>query len=149
MLKKIQGEGSVRDLGTKELFHFILAYADDMLFIAHTTEDLLALLYLINILAIKICLKFNPKKYTTLYYSSKPPAGCRDTIFILAGSELPHMFNGNSTMFLGKPIGVFLPRDSVTADRLKQRGMKIFFSMFTPWQRIDCIKIFFTHHCYS
>lgn len=114
-----------------------------MLFIAHTAEDLQALLYQINILAIKIGLKFNPNKCTTLYYSSKPPAGCRDTIFNLAGSELSHMYNGNPTMFLGKPIGAFLPRDSVTLDRLKQRGMKILSSMLTPWQRIDCIKIFF------
>lgn len=110
ILVKIQREGSVIDPGTKEMFHFILAHADDMLLIARSAKDLQALLHLINVLAVKIGLKFN-------HYSSKLPAGCPDQTFNLAGSDLPFMTDGNPTKFLGKLISTFLPQDSVMVDR--------------------------------
>lgn len=91
ILKKIQREDSDRDPGTSELFHFILAYADYMLLIARSAEDLQALLHLINVLGRKLGLKFNTYKCTTLHYSSKPLAGCRSAIFNLAGMDIPHL----------------------------------------------------------
>lgn len=94
------------------LFHFILAYAEDMLLIARSAEDLQALLHLINVLARNLGLKFNTNKCTTLHYNT---AGCRSTIFNLAGSEIPQLEDGTLTIFLCKPIDAFLPRDSVTS----------------------------------
>lgn len=45
-----------------------------MLLMARSADDLQALLFLINVLAMKIQLKFNPKKCVTLHYSNKAPA---------------------------------------------------------------------------
>lgn len=143
ILKKIQKEGSDRDPSSRGLFYRILAYSDDILLLARPAEDLQALLYLINLLARKIGLKFNTKKCSSLHYSSKPPAGCRPTIFNLAGSPISHLMDGDPTVFLGKPVGVYLPRDSATIDSIKQRGIKILTSKLTPWQRFDCLKSFF------
>lgn len=91
ILKKFQRECSARDPGTMELFHHILAYADDILLINRSAEDLQSLLHLINVLAMKIELKFNPKTCITLHYSRKAPVGCRPTIFNLAGSQIPYV----------------------------------------------------------
>lgn len=120
-----------------------MAYADDVLLMARNAGNLQALLHFINVLAKKIGLNFNPKKCCTLHYSNKAPAGCWPTIFNLAGNEILYLEDGVPTIFLGKPIGIFIPRDSVTVDAIKQRGLKILQSTLTPWQRIDCLKSFF------
>lgn len=124
----------------RSFFHFILAYADDVLLMARSAGDLQALLHLINISAVKLGLKFNPKKCYTMHYSNKPSARCHNTIFRIANGDIPALQDGEPAMFLGKPIGAFLPRYEVTIDLLKQRGLRILTSKLTPWQRIDCLK---------
>lgn len=114
ILRKIR-----RDPGTKRLFHRILAYADDRSLLARPAEDLQALLYLINILAYKTGTKFNSKKCVTLHYSSK--AGCRPALFNLVGVDIPFIEEGSPTTCLGKPVGVFLPRDTIGVEPLRQR----------------------------
>lgn len=143
ILHKIQREGASRDLGTKDIFHFILAYADDMLVLARSAGDLQALLHLFNILALKIGIKFNPAKCSNLHHSNSPPAGCRPTIFNLKGVDIPYKFDDEPTEFLEKPVSAFLPNDSATVDDLRQRGIDILSSKLTPWQRIDCLKSFY------
>lgn len=113
-----------------------------MLVIAKSADDLQALLNILNMLAVKIRLKFNPRKCKTLHYSSKPPAGCRNTTFHLDGIEIPIISDGDTAIFLDKPVGAFMPKDLVTIQQLKSRAVKILTSKLTPWQRIDCIKSF-------
>lgn len=143
ILRNIQREGSVRDPGLRDLCHYILAYADDVLLLARNAQDLQALLQIINVLARKICLNFSPKKCTSLHFSSKTPAGRRPTKFNLAGEEIPFISDGELSVFLGKPIGIYLPTDEVKVDDIRQHVIKILSSMLTPWQMIDCIKTFF------
>lgn len=81
--------------------------------------------------------------FSTMHYSSVPPAGCRNTIFSLADSDIPAVEDGSSTIFLGKPIDAFIPRDLATVEKLKQKALKIMTSKLAPWQRIDCMKTFF------
>lgn len=78
-----------------------------------------------------------------MHYSSRPPAGCRPTIFNINGQEIPHVSDGSPAIFLGKPIGAFVPRDNLTVGLLKQRALRIMSSKLAPWQRLDCIKTFF------
>lgn len=110
---------------------------------AKSAGNLLALLHRINILAKKIKLKFNAKKFVTLHCCNKPPAGCRETIFNLNGSNISFLEDGDATKFLSKPVGAFLPRDSVTVENIWQRRIKILTSGLNPWQRIDFLKNLF------
>lgn len=142
ILRKVEREGSSRSL-TREVFHFILANANDMLLIVRSAEDLQVLQNLINVLAKKIGLAFNPRKCCTLHYSNKPPAECRNTIFNLAGCDISTIQTGHPAMFLEKLIGPFLPRDTVTIEMLKPGALKIMVSKLTPWQSIDYLKTFF------
>lgn len=73
----------------------------------------------------------------------KAPAECRDTISNINGSPIPCIRDGVLATFLGKSIGSFLPRDTVTIDFLKQRAVDIMTSKLGPWQRIDCLKTFY------
>lgn len=59
ILRNIQKMGSCRDPSNRGIFHYILAYADDMLVLAKDVRTLQALLHQINKLAVKIGLKFN------------------------------------------------------------------------------------------
>lgn len=70
-----------------------------MLVIAKSADDLQALLDILDKLASKILLKFNPKKCKTLHYSSKPPAGCRGTIFNLNGVDIPVIVDRDPAIF--------------------------------------------------
>lgn len=78
-----------------------------------------------------------------MHYSIKPPAGCRNTIFNIAGSQIPTIQDGSPAEFLGKPIEAFIPRDIVTVEKLKQLATKIMLSKRAPWQRIECLKTFY------
>lgn len=77
-----------------------------------------------------------------MHYSNKPPAGCRDTIFNLSGKQIASIRDGCLAVFLGKPVGAFIPRDTVTLEFLKQRAINITTSKLGPWQRLDCMKTF-------
>lgn len=92
-----------------------------------------ALLHLINLLANKIGLKFISNKCCTMHYSSRPPAACRDTIFNLSGNDVPCIRDGVPAIYLGEPIGAFLPRDFVTFENVKQRATIIMTSKLGPW----------------
>lgn len=72
----------------------------------------------------KIGLKFNPNKCCTLHYSNKPSASCRHTIVNLTVIQILSTEDGESATILGKPIGVFLPKDMDTVNNIKQRGTK-------------------------
>lgn len=99
LLRKIQHECSRRHLNNRDVFHHILAYADDMLVIAKSADDLQALLDILDKLASRILLKFDPKKCNTLHYSSNPPAGCRGRIFNLNDVDIPVIVDGDPAIF--------------------------------------------------
>lgn len=140
---EVSKEGSFRDPSSRNLFHFILAYVDDMLVSAKDAGTLQALLNLLNNLATKIGLIFNPRECVTLDYFCKPPDGCRDTSFNIAGNETPYTQDGTAVIFIGKTIGAFISKDTVTIETLKQRAMKTMTSKLAPWQKLDCLKTFF------
>lgn len=114
-----------------------------MLILAKDAATLQTLLNLLNNLATKIGLIFNPRKCVTMHYSCKPPAGCRDTSFNIAGNETPYTQDGTPIIFTGKTIGAFIPKDTITIQNLKQRAMKTMTSKLAPWRRLDCLKTFF------
>lgn len=54
LLRKIQNEGTGRDTSTRNLFHYIMAYANDVIIMAQDIGTLQALLHIINNPASKI-----------------------------------------------------------------------------------------------
>lgn len=69
ILRKIQEEGSCRDPSLRNLFHYILTYADDVLLMAKDAITLQALLTSINKLPKCTGLTFKPRKCVTMHYS--------------------------------------------------------------------------------
>lgn len=45
-----------------------------------------------------------------MHYNIRLPAGCRNTIFNLDGDNIPYISDDVPAIFLGKPIGAFLPK---------------------------------------
>lgn len=107
LLRKKQNMGSSRDPSNRNLFHYILPYADDVLILDKDMGILQALLHLINNLATKIRLHFNSNKCIIMHYSTRPPAWCRNTIFQLNGDDFPCISDGVPALFLEKLIGAF------------------------------------------
>lgn len=139
LVRKIQKKGSSRDPSNRNIFHYILAYAGDVLILAKDPGTLQALRHKINNLATKIGLKFNRNKCMTMHYSKKFPVGCMDTTFNINGADIPYIRDGVPVVFLG----AFLPKDTVTIDYLKKLALTIIQSKLGLWQRIDCLKTFY------
>ena len=89
------------------MVHHILAYADDVVLLAKYREHLQVLLDLINSMANKIGLTFNPAKCVTMHYACKKPSGARNTVFLLDGQAIPIFMDGVPHVFLGKPVVFF------------------------------------------
>ena len=78
-----------------------------------------------------------------MHFTCRPPAGGRGTIFKLYNTPLSFLLDGDIGLFLGKPVGPFLPREIAVVDDLCSRAIKILSSKLASWQRIDCLKTFF------
>lgn len=85
ILRRLQKEGVRRNASLRSWFHYVLAYADDLVIMAKDAADLQALLKLVEKLAKLIHLRFNTNKCKTMHFSSRAPAGCRPTQFKLNG----------------------------------------------------------------
>ena len=108
-----------------DLTHLVLAYADDMLLLAKDEGTLQALLDLAHSLSQKFGLNFNPDKCATLYYSCAHPAGVWDIEFKVNGRVIPHLSDGDAHIFLGKPVGSFLPKDTESLEGFRSFAQKI------------------------
>ena len=108
-----------------DLTHFVLAYADDMLLLAKNQGTLQALLDLAHSLSQKTGLNFNSDKCATLYYSCAHPAGVWDIEFKVNGRVIPHLSDGDAHIFLGKPVGSFLPKDTESLEGFRSFAQKI------------------------
>lgn len=63
LLRRIKKEVSSGDPSNHNIFHYILAYVDDMLVMAKDARTLQALLNLLNELAFKVGLQFTQMRY--------------------------------------------------------------------------------------
>ena len=74
-----------------------------------------------------------------MHYSNVSPAGAiliRNTHFLLNNEYIPPVMDGEPRLFLGKPIGSFLPKDNASIENIKQKAVKILNSELAPWQRL-------------
>ncbi|GFT18733.1 retrovirus-related Pol polyprotein from type-1 retrotransposable element R2 [Trichonephila clavipes] len=121
----------------------ILAFADDLVLLAPSPEELQDLLSLTNEALNKIALRVNPNKCATMHLSGKAPTGTRATPFQLNGRELRILGEGDHYKYLGKPVGFFLMKSFKTVNEALSLLQKIATSQLAPWQKLDAIKTFF------
>ncbi|GFU36401.1 retrovirus-related Pol polyprotein from type-1 retrotransposable element R2 [Trichonephila clavipes] len=86
----------------------ILAFADDIVLLADSQEELQGLLDITSEALDRITLKVNPSKCATLHLSGKPQTGARPSPFQLHNSSLRMLNDGDHYKYLGKPVGFFL-----------------------------------------
>ncbi|GIX68893.1 retrovirus-related Pol polyprotein from type-1 retrotransposable element R2 [Caerostris darwini] len=96
VLRAIQGDAAE---------HRVLAFADDLVLLADSADQLQANLHRVNDLLHQISLSLNPAKCKSLHICAGVPAGVRNTSFSINGLPIPAMAEFDHARFLGKPVG--------------------------------------------
>lgn len=121
-----------------------LAYADDLVLIASSPEEMRSLLRAADAAAIEAGLHFNPKKCATLHLAGKKTY--RRTVqtgFLVRGTQIPAMTEGDAYEYLGIPVGLGVdqtPRAKIEA--MIEDISRIDGSLLAPWQKIDAVRTF-------
>ncbi|GIY48216.1 retrovirus-related Pol polyprotein from type-2 retrotransposable element R2DM [Caerostris darwini] len=123
--------------------HRVLAFADDLVLLADSADQLQAQLNHVNDLLHRISLSLNPAKCKSLHICAGVPAGVRNTSFSINGLPIPAMAEFDHARFLGKPVGFNACPDYSTINDMSELGMNILCSALAPWQRLDALKAFF------
>ncbi|KAG8184378.1 hypothetical protein JTE90_006781 [Oedothorax gibbosus] len=121
----------------------ILAFADDLLLIAKSQEELQTLLDLLPPITKRLGLLVNPAKCRSIHLSGITPRGHRPTPFNIGGQPLEIIPDHIPASFLGTPIGFQLCQNTEEIERLLALAKQIGESCLAPWQRIDALKSFF------
>ncbi|GFT53715.1 retrovirus-related Pol polyprotein from type-1 retrotransposable element R2 [Trichonephila clavipes] len=121
----------------------ILAFADDIVLLADSQEELQGLLDTTSEALDRITLKVNPNKCATLHLSGKPQTGARPSPFQLRNSTLRIMNDGDHYKYLSKLVGFFLMKNYKNVNEALSLLQKVATSKLAPWQKLDALKTFF------
>ena len=91
----------------------------------------------------KISLKLKPEKSFSFHLSGKKPTGMRPTKFHIGDKPLTRLKDGQTTDFLGKPIGFHVVSNQNDVDEHIKYATALLTSKLAPWQRINALKTFF------
>ncbi|XP_022166275.1 uncharacterized protein LOC111030878 [Myzus persicae] len=123
--------------------HRVLAFADDLCLIADSPGELQTSIDAAHSGLGMLGLRLNAAKCASLHLSGRRPVGARNTQFMLSGSPLRPLAEGEAATFLGAQVGFnVIPPLSTLAETI-EIGLKIVRSKLAPWQRIDALKTFF------
>ncbi|KAF0713258.1 Reverse transcriptase domain-containing protein, partial [Aphis craccivora] len=123
--------------------HKVLAFADDLCLVANSTTELQVSIDAAHHGLSKLGLQLNAAKCASLHISGRRPVGVRDTRFLLQGSPLRPLAEGEAATFLGAQVGFNIVPPLSTLAEIIDIGLRIARSMLAPWQRIDALKTFF------
>lgn len=123
--------------------HRVLAFADDLCLIANSPVELQASIDAAHNGLDMLGLRLNAAKCASLHLSGRRPVGVRDTQFMLCGSPLHPLFEGEAATFLGAQVGFNIVPPLSTLAEYIDIGLRIARSKLAPWQRIDALKTFF------
>lgn len=122
--------------------HSSLAYADDIVLISTSAQDLQTRIHLASTLLNQLSLKLNPSKVSTIHLSGRVPVGTRDTKFTLNDVELSSISEGSFFTNLGRPFSVpnlVNPNDIKTFLDIADNISK---SYLSPWQKLQAFRDF-------
>ncbi|GFS98750.1 retrovirus-related Pol polyprotein from type-2 retrotransposable element R2DM [Nephila pilipes] len=92
----------------------ILAFADDIVLLANSQEELQENILALSHLLEAIHLKVNGKKCATLHLSGTSPVGAKPTAFFLDGKKIKSLGDGDHYQYLVLPYCSFLSADPLT-----------------------------------
>ncbi|CAI6356202.1 unnamed protein product [Macrosiphum euphorbiae] len=131
------------DLQGESVDHRVLAFADDLCLIADSPGELQASIDAAHSGLDMLGLWLNAAKCASLHLSGGRPVGVRDTQFLLRGSPLRPLAEGEAATFLGAQVGFNVIPPLSTLAKTIAIGLRIARSKLAPWQRIDELKTFF------
>ncbi|GFS39874.1 reverse transcriptase, putative [Trichonephila inaurata madagascariensis] len=112
----------------------ILAFADDLVLLAKSAEDLQTLLNITIDELDKLTLRVNTNKCAMLHISGETETGARKTRSHIA---LKILGDGDYYKYLGKPVGFFLMKNFKTVNEALSLLQKVATSNLAPWQKLD------------
>ncbi|GBM93217.1 Retrovirus-related Pol polyprotein from type-1 retrotransposable element R2 [Araneus ventricosus] len=132
----------IREIQGSHSEHRILAFADDVCLLAPSVVELQAQLDRIDVLFNSLNLKLNPKKCVSFHLSGAKPAGARNTSFLIDGTRLTSLKDGEFTKFLGKPVGFNPCPNYNSLNDMYEAAKAVMESGLSQWMRIDALKSF-------
>ncbi|GFT18739.1 retrovirus-related Pol polyprotein from type-1 retrotransposable element R2 [Trichonephila clavipes] len=121
----------------------ILAFADDIVLLSHSTDQLQDLLNQTEQSLRRVALSLNPSKCATLHLSGSSPVGSRPSVLTVCGAPIKTLSDGDFYKYLGKPVGFSIRKDGTNINDAIIDGHKIATSQLAPWQKLDALKSFF------
>ncbi|GFT51372.1 retrovirus-related Pol polyprotein from type-1 retrotransposable element R2 [Trichonephila clavipes] len=120
-----------------------LAFADDIVLMADSAEDLQDMMSTTAQELQALCLHLNPRKCATLHLSGKVPIGARPKKFSLKGTEVQALGDREYYSYLGCPVGFFVQKNFEDANAALSILEKLSASQLAQWQILDALKTFF------
>ncbi|GFQ69983.1 retrovirus-related Pol polyprotein from type-2 retrotransposable element R2DM [Trichonephila clavata] len=108
LLFNIAIDAVLRNLQEDRDQRVVLAFADDLVLMADSAEELQDLIEATAKELKSLCLALNPNKCATMHLSGKVPVQTLPTLFHLDAIELRALADGDMYKYLGKPVGFFL-----------------------------------------
>ncbi|GFR01202.1 retrovirus-related Pol polyprotein from type-1 retrotransposable element R2 [Trichonephila clavata] len=121
----------------------ILAFADDLVLLADSAEELQEMIQTTADELHALCLHLNVRKCASLHLAGTTPVAARATTFTVNNEQLKALQDGEYYSYLGKPVGFFLQRTYGSVNEALQLLVRISSSHLAPWQKIDALKSFF------
>lgn len=121
----------------------VLAYADDLVLIAETPEELQNMLATASTAADWMGLTFNATKCASLHVDGSLKDRVLPSVFSIQGAPMTHLSDGETYQHLGTPTGFRAQQTpEATIQAILEDAGKIDTSLLAPWQKIDALRTF-------
>ncbi|GFY18410.1 retrovirus-related Pol polyprotein from type-2 retrotransposable element R2DM [Trichonephila clavipes] len=125
-------------------YRAILAFADDLVLLEETADELQEMIQLTSDELSLLCLQLNPVKCATNHLAgTATPIEAAPTQLNLNGIAIRTLADGEYYSYFGKQVGFYLQKTFGSVNEALLLLQKIATSNLAPWQKIDSLKAFF------